>query len=267
MKVTDFGLSAIAECLKQDGLLHTACGTPSYVAPEVIDRKGYDGAKADVWSCGVILFVLLAGYLPFQDGNIVELYRKMKRGSFKLPSWFSTEARRLVTKLLDPNPETRASVSKVMESPWFQQPVPTNHSTTSEDVSDEKTTRETETLNAFHIISLSSGFNLGPLFEEKKKVEKIEMRFATGRPQSGVISKLEAAAKAGGFVMRKESSRVELRGRETGRKGRVAIAVNIFAVTPCFTVVEVKKEKGDTLEYNEFCTEELRPALKDILWT
>jgi 5'-AMP-activated protein kinase catalytic alpha subunit len=66
MKVSDFGLSALPEQFRQDGLLHTACGTPAYVAPEVITKKGYDGAKADIWSCGVILFVLMAGYLPFQ---------------------------------------------------------------------------------------------------------------------------------------------------------------------------------------------------------
>nr|POE98599.1 cbl-interacting serine/threonine-protein kinase 6 [Quercus suber] len=62
LKVTDFGLSAFIEHLKQDGLLHTTCGTPSYVAPEVIGKKGYDGGKADLWSCGVILYVLLAGF-------------------------------------------------------------------------------------------------------------------------------------------------------------------------------------------------------------
>ncbi|CAN1811970.1 CBL-interacting serine/threonine-protein kinase 6 [Linum perenne] len=76
LKVTDFGLSAFSEHLKQDGLLHTTCGTPAYVAPEVIKKKGYNGAKADLWSCGVILYVLLAGFLPFQDDNLVTMYRK-----------------------------------------------------------------------------------------------------------------------------------------------------------------------------------------------
>ncbi|KAL8253129.1 hypothetical protein R6Q59_036823 [Mikania micrantha] len=61
LKVSDFGLSALAESKHQDGLLHTTCGTPAYVAPEVINRKGYEGDKADIWSCGVILYVLLTG--------------------------------------------------------------------------------------------------------------------------------------------------------------------------------------------------------------
>lgn len=65
LKVSDFGLSALRESLGPDGLLHATCGTPSYIAPEIINNKGYDCATADVWSCGVILFVLLASYLPF----------------------------------------------------------------------------------------------------------------------------------------------------------------------------------------------------------
>ena len=57
LKVSDFGLSAVSDQIRQDGLFHTFCGTPAYVAPEVLSRKGYDGAKVDIWSCGVVLFV------------------------------------------------------------------------------------------------------------------------------------------------------------------------------------------------------------------
>ncbi|GAA0159980.1 non-receptor serine/threonine protein kinase [Lithospermum erythrorhizon] len=77
LKVSDFGLSALPQQVREDGLLHTTCGTPNYVAPEVVSNKGYDGAKADLWSCGVILFVLMAGYLPFEDSNLMELYKKV----------------------------------------------------------------------------------------------------------------------------------------------------------------------------------------------
>ncbi|XP_059659858.1 CBL-interacting protein kinase 28-like [Cornus florida] len=120
LKVSDFGLSALAESKRQDGLLHTTCGTPAYVAPEVIKRKGYDGAKADIWSCGVVLFVLLAGYLPFHDSNLMEMYRKIDRAEYKCPRWFPAEVCRLLSRVLDPNPHTRISISKIKESFWFK---------------------------------------------------------------------------------------------------------------------------------------------------
>ncbi|KAH0935901.1 hypothetical protein HID58_013018 [Brassica napus] len=236
LKITDFGLSAFAEHLRQDGLLHTTCGTPAYVAPEVILKRGYDGAKADLWSCGVILFVLLAGYLPFQDDNLVNMYKKIYRGDFKCPGWFSSDARRLVVKLLDPNPNTRITIEKVMDSTWFKKRSKNEPEVQDLDLSVHKFKEETETLNAFHIIALSEGFDLSPLFEEKKKEENREMR-------------------------------VRMEGKLSGRKGKLAVEAEIFAVAPSFVVVEVKKDHGDTLEYNNFCSTALRPALKDIFWT
>ncbi|WZZ76504.1 hypothetical protein YC2023_087874 [Brassica napus] len=268
LKITDFGLSAFAEHLRQDGLLHTTCGTPAYVAPEVILKKGYDGAKADLWSCGVILFVLLAGYLPFQDDNLVNMYKKIYRGDFKCPGWLSSDARRLVVKLLDPNPNTRITIGKVMDSPWFKKRSKNEPEVQDLDLSVHKFKEETETLNAFHIIALSEGFDLSPLFEEKKKEEKREMRFATSRPASSVISSLEEAARVGDkFDVRKSESRVRMEGKLSGWKGKLAVEAEIFAVAPSFVVVEVKKDHGDTLEYNNFCSTALRPALKDIFWT
>ncbi|KAH6827488.1 SOS3-interacting protein 3 [Perilla frutescens var. hirtella] len=273
LKVTDFGLSALSEHLRQDGLLHTTCGTPAYVAPEVIGKKGYDGAKADIWSCGVILYVLLAGYLPFQDDNIVSLYRKIYRGDFKFPAWLSSESRKIISRMLDPNPDTRISIAKIMSSSWFKKSMPRSlrpnkheEEEAEAEAAEAGKGKETETLNAFHIISLSEGFNLSPLFEEKKRVEKEELRFATTRPASSVISRIEEVGKTKNFSVKKSESCVRLQGQQSGRKGRLGIDADIFAVTPSFLVVEVKKSSGDTLEYNQFCSTELRPALKDIEW-
>lgn len=267
LKIADFGLSAFAG---PDGLLHTTCGTPAYVAPEVITKKGYDGAKSDLWSCGVILYVLLAGFLPFQDDNIMAMYRKIHKGDFKCPPWFSSDARRLVTKLLDPNPATRISVSKIIESPWFKKPStqklpppPLTIPPLKKDVD------EPEKLNAFHLISLSQGFNLSPLFEDGLKREE-DIRFATKEPASGVISRLEGVARRAEGRMKVtkcSATGVRLEGEESrGRKGKLSVAADIFAVAPSVLVVEVRKERGDTLEYRNFCSHELRPALKDIVW-
>ncbi|TYH95083.1 hypothetical protein ES332_A12G083200v1 [Gossypium tomentosum] len=85
----------------KDGLLHTACGTPNYVASEVLKDKGYDGTSSDIWSCGVILFVLMAGYLPFDEPSLIGLYKKIWEASFSCPSWFSSGARNLIKRILD----------------------------------------------------------------------------------------------------------------------------------------------------------------------
>lgn len=99
LKISDFGLSALyvgdpdADGASRTELLHTTCGTPNYVAPEVLADQGYDGKKADVWSCGVILYVLLAGFLPFDESTIVALFAKIQSADFTYPSWFSSEVR------------------------------------------------------------------------------------------------------------------------------------------------------------------------------
>ena len=93
LKVSDFGLSALPQQARADGMLRTACGTPNYVAPEIIRGRGYDGSKADVWSCGVILFVLLAGHVPFEERELPALYARIQRAEFTYPKWFSPQVR------------------------------------------------------------------------------------------------------------------------------------------------------------------------------
>ncbi|XP_027111948.1 CBL-interacting serine/threonine-protein kinase 20 [Coffea eugenioides] len=297
LKVSDFGLSALHESRRQDGLLHTTCGTPAYVAPEVINKKGYDGEKADIWSCGVILFVLLAGYLPFHDTNLMDMYKKISRGEFKCPQWFPPEVKKLMSRILDPNPCTRMPLSKIMENSWFKKgfkqiaiPIPDLDGadweefesprgvldihdvckSDSEGIHQHKEEVITRTmkptcLNAFDIISLSPGFDLSGLFIKDVNC-KSEARFTTQMPPSMVVAKLEEIAAIDSFKVKKKDGMVKLQGNKGGRKGLLAIDAEIFEVTPSFHMVEVKKRAGDTMEYKKFCDQELRPSLKGIVW-
>ncbi len=93
IKISDFGLSTLYVGGTEGGttsndrveLLHTTCGTPNYVAPEVLENRGYDGRQADVWSVGIVLFVLVAGYLPFEEDTMPALFDKIKRAEFAMP--------------------------------------------------------------------------------------------------------------------------------------------------------------------------------------
>ncbi|CAL9138524.1 unnamed protein product [Musa acuminata var. zebrina] len=285
LKISDFGLSALAESKRQDGLLHTTCGTPAYVAPEVLNRKGYDGAKADIWSCGVILFVLMAGYLPFHDPNLIEMYRKIGKAEFRCPNWFPLDVRKLLSRILDPNPTSRISIAKIMGNPWFRKGLDgglirngkgtqeIDQSDTNDDISSPGTNVSEErremgklaNLNAFDIISLSAGFNLSGLFEETD--HKREARFISCQPASTIISKLEDVAKFLKLkVKKKDHGVLKMEGTTQGRKGVLAIDAEIFEVTPAFHMVEIKKTNGDTLEYQKTWKQDIRPALKDIVW-
>ncbi|WCJ34979.1 CBL-interacting protein kinase 2 [Euphorbia peplus] len=286
LKITDFGLSALAETKRQDGLLHTTCGTPAYVAPEVINRKGYDGAKADTWSCGVVLYVLMAGYLPFHDSNLMEMYRKIGRAEFKCPNWFPQEVRRLLLKMLDPNPQTRISIEKIKESFWFRRGLNSklrksetesravnslerNGSGPSENNNEPPETKQEPVppskLNAFDIISLSAGFDLSGLFDENAQLR--EARFTSVQPASVIISKLEDVAKSQRMkIMKKDAGVLKMEGVNEGRKGPLCIDAEIFEVTPNFHLVEVKKCSGDTMEYQKVLKDGIKPALQDIVW-
>ncbi|XP_021837441.2 CBL-interacting serine/threonine-protein kinase 14 [Spinacia oleracea] len=125
LKLSDFGLAAIVD--SSGPMVRESCGTVEYAAPEVIMAErgggGYDAAKADVWSCGVVLYVLCAGFLPFNGENVdlEEMVGKMKRGEFRLLKKMSTGLKWLLLRLLDPNPETRISVDEIIQDGWFRQ--------------------------------------------------------------------------------------------------------------------------------------------------
>ncbi|KAJ6708423.1 CBL-INTERACTING SERINE/THREONINE-PROTEIN KINASE 10 [Salix viminalis] len=273
---------------RQDGLLHTTCGTPAYVAPEVINRKGYDGAKTDIWSCGVILYVLLAGYLPFRDPNLMEMYRKIGKGEFKCPNWFAPEVRKLLSKILDPNPNTRISMAKIMENSWVRKglqfrpcvleaevkdPAPSDpeavfgiNETSCAAVEPKQELAKLCNLNAFDIISFSAGFDLSGLFEEKE--QKKEVRFTSNKPASTIISKLEDISKRLRLkIMKKDGGLLKIEGSKEGRKGVMGIDAEIFEITPYFHLVEMKRSSGDTVEYQKVVKQDIRPALKDIVWS
>ncbi|KAJ8561691.1 hypothetical protein ON010_g7992 [Phytophthora cinnamomi] len=116
VKIVDFGLSNI-----HDGgrLLRTACGSPCYAAPEMIQGRMYHGPIADMWSLGVVLFAMVCGFLPFEDSNTNLLYKKILSANYKMPTFLSANAQDLIRRILETDPEKRYTVDKIRQHPWL----------------------------------------------------------------------------------------------------------------------------------------------------
>jgi calcium/calmodulin-dependent protein kinase I len=119
IKIADFGF---AKKITSSKCLLTQCGTPGYVAPEILHGVPY-GTKADMWSLGVIVYILLGGYPPFIEQNQRELFKKIKKGQyeFHVEYWgqISSEAKDLISGLLTVNPDKRLTAKDALADPWM----------------------------------------------------------------------------------------------------------------------------------------------------
>lgn len=259
LKVSDFGLSAVTDQIRPDGLLHTLCGTPAYVAPEILGKKGYDGAKVDVWSCGVILFVLVAGYLPFNDPNLMMMYKKIYKGEFRCPRFFSPDLRRFLSRLLDTNPETRITVDEILRDPWFKKgykEIKFHEEDFGFKENNESGLDKVKELNAFDIISFSSGLNLSGLFSVVEDGDRFVLRDSPEK----VLEKVEEVAKEERFVVkRRKECGVELEGLN----GNLRIVVEVYRLTEELVVAEVKRRSGDVVAFKDVWMNKLRPRLSE----
>ncbi|KAH0774363.1 hypothetical protein KY290_011500 [Solanum tuberosum] len=282
LKISDFGLSA----LPQQGveLLYTTCGTPNYVAPEVLSNRGYDGAAADVWSCGIILYVLMAGYLPFEETDLPTLYTKIKAAEFSCPFWFSPGATSLIQKIIDPNPQTRIKIDGIKRDPWFRKNYRAVRAKADEvvnlddvravfdDIEDAFVSEKSEdsesgplVMNAFEMITLSQGLNLSALFDRRQDYVKRQTRFVSRQPAKVIIETIEAAAESLGLKVHTRDYKTRIEGVTANRAGQFAIVLEVFQVAPSLFMVDVRKAAGDTLEYHKFyktfCTK-----IDDVIW-
>ena len=221
LKISDFGLSNFArtddlppDASAVDKLLHTTCGTPNYVAPEVLADKGYDGKTADTWSIGVILYVLLAGFLPFDEPTMVSLFKKIQSGDYNFPRWFSPGARDLISSILVVDPAERFTLEQISDHPWFnvgyedevrmvermaaEPKITVSESEVQAAVtegvgiekygSSAKGDSGAETLNAFDVIHLVGGLALNNLFNFVNKAHlpwKRSYTFISPKPEIG----------------------------------------------------------------------------------
>ncbi|KAH8695063.1 putative serine/threonine protein kinase [Talaromyces proteolyticus] len=117
IKLADFGMAALQPA---GHWLNTSCGSPHYAAPEIIYGRRYRGDKADIWSCGIILFALLTGFLPFDGGDLSNTLRLVKKGDYHIPPWLSVEAADLIQRILQKRPEDRINIQNIWNHPLLK---------------------------------------------------------------------------------------------------------------------------------------------------
>ncbi|XVF39690.1 hypothetical protein PTKIN_Ptkin01aG0053000 [Pterospermum kingtungense] len=285
LKILDFGLSALPE--QGVSVLRTTCGTPNYVAPEVLSHKGYDGAVADVWSCGVILYVLMAGYLPFDELDLTTLYSKIERADFSCPSWFPVGAKSLIQRILDPNPQTRITIDQIRNDEWFKKGYAPVRLLEYEDINlddvnavfdDPEVDKEERgnepsgnddvgplVLNAFDLIILSQGLNLATLFDRGKDSMKYQTRFVSQKPARVVLSSMEVVAQSMGYKTHIRNYKMRVEGLSADKTSHFSVILEVFDVAPSFLMVDIQKAAGDTGEYLKFY-KTFCGNLDDIIW-
>ena len=150
LKMIDFGLSSMFET----GVYKTACGSPVYTAPEVIKRVSY-GKSADIWSLGVLLYLMATGEFPFEDESMPKLLHKVAHEPVPVPQGVSKELRDLLQRLLQKQPEKRIELTEIFDHPWIASAYPLSErkrrmlfkSCISEDFMDRQIVEELEALN------------------------------------------------------------------------------------------------------------------------
>lgn len=346
LKISDFGLSSLyvgdadGEGTSRTELLHTTCGTPNYVAPEVLSDQGYDGKKADVWSCGVILYVLLAGFLPFDESTIVALFAKIQNADFTYPSWFTPEVRSLLDQMLVADPHARIVLANLKNHPWFVGPdgggadgstsaeptaaptvdqmesafQPLHHtksdsaeegSAVTEDFDDNDFPKSADgpvQLNAFDLVSQCGGFHIDKMFspeifytaaaeDSSSSTAAASKSYAhlggsilfgsnasKGKSYHFTASNISAAdlskavyeaLEAIGFSF-DDSKDMSIhhgivRGTFLSAKGMVGLFAQVFVLTPTLCLLEIKKGKGDILEWTTAYTELIERRIAHLL--
>ncbi|XP_020220881.1 CBL-interacting serine/threonine-protein kinase 1 isoform X2 [Cajanus cajan] len=272
LKITDFNLSALPQHFRADGLLHTTCGSPNYVAPEILANKGYDGATSDIWSCGVILYVILTGYLPFDDRNLAVLYQKIFKGDVQMPRWLSPGSQNIIKRMLDPNPKTRITMAMIKEDEWFKESyTPANPEDEDEeenvyiddeafsihDVSleaDQEGPRSPTLINAFQLIGMSSSLDLSGFFEQEDVSER-KIRFTSSHSPKDLNERIEDIVTEMGFRVQKKNGmlKVTQESKEQKSLGSLSVAAQVIEISPSLYVVELSKACGDASKYRQLC--------------
>lgn len=284
LKISDFGLSNLQRCGVdgQGQLLQTVCGTPNYVAPEVLKERGYNGIVADLWSCGVVLFVMLAGYLPFDDPNMNALFTKIERGEYRMARHFSESAKDLIGQMLTVDPTKRITLDGIVSHPWFVvnwDPRMLQQGTSKLVVTDDQVrgaitdaedpknmsaradmslppniaartgaSNQNAGCDAFDLISRLTSGSLNPLMTVQNGVSRASTRFLMHGEVNDVLQVLDHL-KAN---PKSREGSMEIKGFVSAQKGLLTyVAIIIPTCSQKLSLVELRRGRGDVFDFHD----------------
>jgi serine/threonine protein kinase len=201
MKLIDFGLAAFFAPGKK---LRVHCGSPSYAAPEIVGRKLYEGPPVDVWSLGVVLFAMLAGFLPFHSstGNKQELCQKIMAGTYNAPDYLSPSARDLLGRMLTVDPDARITLAEVAAHPWTRSSGPQ---------------WELPTTNCYSLSGTTSASGSGGMHQQQQQQHQVVLIPHGGTSSGSGAASGPQAAPDGGLLGVQASILEELEGHGCSR--------------------------------------------------
>jgi len=274
IKITDYGLATMHAPGNPNALEYTLCGTPNYLAPEMLKDRGYIPVVADVWSVGVILYVMLSGSLPFDDPDLPTLFKKIERGQYKVHPGFTESARDLIGRMLTLDPSKRPTLLQVMQHPWFVKDFDrsiwdglngttvtaetNNKGWEGKQVSEKETAQAaaagvSDQLGAFELVSQLSMVTMRSM-TTNHPIIKISTRFIVGQSTSQASRsilevltmglKMDAQVEGGGST--------EIKASANRSKGLLTITVALCSfVDPDMCLVEVRRGRGDTFDFHD----------------
>eukprot|EP01060_Flectonema_neradi_P030610 TRINITY_DN448_c0_g2_i1.p1 TRINITY_DN448_c0_g2~~TRINITY_DN448_c0_g2_i1.p1 ORF type:complete len:467 (+),score=70.78 TRINITY_DN448_c0_g2_i1:90-1403(+) len=281
LKISDFGLANLQRGGVGLGstLLDTICGTPNYVAPEVLHEKGYNGMAADIWSCGVILFVMLAGYLPFDDQELNKLFRKIERGEYRMAKCIGPGPARLIRQILVTSPADRLDTLGIMENDWFKEgfhhaenetsiielsSTQVNKAISNVDVTNEERKSLPDgtksppppmdgALDAFDLVTKLLSTSLSPLSTNTgngtyKKIIELS-------PGQSIRALMQVLQELGGNPKRKDGT-LHIKGFSHNSRGKGLLIYTVTVVPlvdTSISLIEFKMGRGDILDFQTLC--------------
>jgi serine/threonine protein kinase len=255
LKIADFGLSIMASA---NETVFTRCGTPNYVAPEIFCADGYVGPPADIWSAGVILYVMLAAALPFEAPTLSDLARQIMNVQIDYPSTFPPGATNLMKKIIVSDPDQRYKMEQIKNDPWFKvdyRPVVSSSvkkACLDEEVSVKKETEETgdDGMNAFELIAKMSGVNMERLVDTTAQTTSATS-FSTTKKLDVINSSLTATLNS--LRAKKIQNNPEKRTYKATipvANNTVSIKIEISNITGDTWLIDIKRLMGSHFDFH-----------------